>query len=48
VSERNSNVITIQLRDPPSSPGLSLQALWKPYVYRGLGYDIYSPDEEDE
>jgi hypothetical protein len=20
---------------------------WKPYVYRGLGFDIYNPDEED-
>jgi hypothetical protein len=21
---------------------------WKPYVYRGCGFDIYNPDEEDE
>jgi hypothetical protein len=21
---------------------------WKPYVYRGLGFDIYNPDEEDD
>lgn len=44
MSERHSNVITaMDLADPPPSPALSLHSLWKPYVYKGIGFDIYDP-----
>jgi hypothetical protein len=34
--------------EPRPSLGLSLRELWKPYVYRGLGSDIFNPDEEED
>jgi len=47
MAERHSAAFVVRLADPPSSPGPSLAGLWRPYVYRGLGFDIYDPDEED-
>jgi hypothetical protein len=44
--EFHSNKTMIRLQDPP--PDKSLHALFRPYVYRGLGYDIYNPDESDD
>jgi hypothetical protein len=48
MAERHSAAIVVRLVDPPPSPGPTLAGLWRPYVYRGLGFDIYDPDEEDD
>jgi hypothetical protein len=48
MAEHHSAAIVVRLADPPPSPGPTLAGLWKPYVYRGLGFDIYDPDEEDD
>jgi hypothetical protein len=48
MAERHSAAIVVRLADPPPSPGPSLAGLWRPYVYRGVGFDIYDPDEEDD
>jgi len=49
LAERHTSAIVVRLADPPPSPGLSLAGLWRPYVYRGVGFDIYDPwGEEDD
>jgi hypothetical protein len=46
--ERFNRVLVAQLLDPPPSPGLSLHSLWRPYVYKGIGFDIFNPYEDEE
>jgi hypothetical protein len=55
MAERHSAAFVVRLADPPPSPGPTLAGLWRPYVYRGLGFDIYDPwgeiwgsDEDDD
>jgi hypothetical protein len=46
VMEWHTNATVLRLADPP--PDRTLHGLWKPYEYRGLGFDIYDPYPDEE
>jgi hypothetical protein len=48
VSERFNDRLVVQLASPMPTPGLSLHSLWKPYVYKGLGFDIFDPYPDEQ
>jgi hypothetical protein len=43
MAEHHSSAIIVRPADALPSPGLSLHELWKPYVYKGIGFDIFDP-----
>ena len=46
MAQHHSDAVIVRLADPP--PDKTLHGLWKPYVYRGQGFDIFNPDDDDQ
>lgn len=44
--EHHSAAIIVRLADPPPPWYLADLKPFRPYVYKGCGYDIFNPDEE--
>jgi hypothetical protein len=38
----------LRLADPPPAWWAADLKPFKPYVYKGIGFDIFNPDEEDD
>ncbi|HLX48119.1 MAG TPA: hypothetical protein VKS82_07290 [Streptosporangiaceae bacterium] len=50
MSERHSSAPAVAIRqaDPPPHWLLADLKPFRPYRYKGIGFDIFNPDEEDD